>query len=77
MWSDSINSVVTRMRNYCIFVVCLRSVLSSSALSRINTNCITLQLLARVLCFLQNKIHCVPLEKLGDVVKKRFDAGEI
>ncbi len=43
MWSDSINSVVTRMRNYCIFVVCLRSVLSSSVLSRVNTNRISPQ----------------------------------
>ena len=29
-----------------------------------------------ILCFLQNKMHCAPLNTLGDVMKKGFDAGE-
>ena len=30
-----------------------------------------------VLCFLQNKMHCVPIETLGNVAKTGFEAGEI
>ena len=30
-----------------------------------------------VLCFLQNKMHCVSIETLGNVAKTGFEAGEI
>ena len=31
----------------------------------------------KVPCFLQNKMHCVPIETLGNDVKAGFEAGEI